>query len=79
MSFKSSTTAEQARSQKSSVMESPQTRISNPGTGEPERPFTRPGPGAALHALPALHNYGAAWQHPSPAAVHAPCSEAPLP
>lgn len=66
MSFKISTTAEKACSQKSSVMESPQPRISNPGTGEPERPFTRPGPGAARRALPALHNYGAAWQHPSP-------------
>lgn len=60
MSFKISTTAEPACSQKSSVMESPQTRISNPGTGEPERPFARPEPGAARRALAALHNYGAA-------------------
>lgn len=61
-------------------MESPQTRVSKPSTGEPERPFTRPEPGAArraLPALPALHNYGADWQHPSPAADHALCSRAP--
>lgn len=77
MSFKISTTAERAWSRKSSVMESPQTRISNPGTGEPECPFTRPVPGAARRALPALHNNGAIWQHPPPSAGHAPCREAP--
>lgn len=68
MSFKISTTAEQACTQKSSVMLSPQTMISNLGTGEPLRLVTRPEPGAARRALPALHNYGAAWQHPSTAA-----------
>ena len=77
MSFKIST--EKTRSQKSSVMKSPQTRLSKPGTGEPGRPFTRTDPGAARHALPALHYCWAAWQHPSPAARHAACSEALLP
>lgn len=58
------------------MIESP--LISNPGTGEPERPFTRAVPGAARRALPALHKHGATWQHPSLSAGHAPWSEAPL-
>lgn len=61
-------------------MESPQTRLSSPAAGEPGRLFMRPKPGgAARRALPALHNYGVAWQHPSPTAGHALCSEAPIP
>lgn len=60
-SFKTSKTAKQACSQKSSVMESPQTRLSSPAAGEPGRLFMRPkAGGAARRALPALHNYGVA-------------------
>lgn len=79
-SFKTSKTAKQACSQKSSVMESPQTRLSSPAAGEPGRLFMRPkAGGAARRALPALHNYGVAWQHPSPTVGHALCSEAQVP
>lgn len=76
MSINIWTNAERARSGESTVMESPERRISKAGAGEPERPFTRPVAGAARCALPALHHHGTTWQHPSPSDGPASCRSA---